>query len=235
MGEMAPVLDRLRGGLIVSCQPVDDGPMDRVDIIVAMAMAAVAGGAVGLRIEGSDNLAAVRKAVSVPLIGIIKRDFDESPVRITALLEDVDALVGAGADIIAYDATSRLRPVPAKTICERIRSQDALAMADCSTAGDGRQAITQGAQILGSTLSGYTEETQDRGDEPDFQLIRELAAIGGFVMAEGRINTPALAEEAIRAGAAAVTVGSAITRIEHIAGWYRSAVKTGWQARAELS
>ena len=229
---MVLVLDRLRGGLIVSCQPVDDGPMDRVDIIVAMAMAAVAGGAVGLRIEGTDNLAAVRRVVSVPLIGIVKRDLADSPVRITTLEEDVDALVEGGADIVAYDATSRPRPVPARTICERILSQDVLAMADCATPDDGRSALAQGAQILGSTLSGYTAETQDRNNGPDFQLVREFAALGGFVMAEGRINTPALAEQAIQAGASAVTVGSAVTRIEHIAGWYRSAVDAGWQARA---
>lgn len=229
------MLDRLRGGLIVSCQPVDDGPMDRVDIIVAMAMAAVAGGAVGLRIEGTDNLAAVRRAVSVPLIGIVKRDLADSPVRITALEEDVDALVESDADIVAYDATSRLRPVPARAICERILSRNALAMADCATLADGRNACAQGARILGSTLSGYTAETRDRSNGPDFQLIREFADLGGFVMAEGRINTPDLAQEAISAGASAVTVGSAITRIEHIAGWYRSAVDAGWQARAAPS
>lgn len=100
------------GGLIVSCQPVPDSPLDKPEIVAAMALAAEQAGAVAIRIEGVANLQATRAVVSVPIIGIVKRDLEDSPVRITAYIEDVDALAQAGADIIAIDGTDRPRPVP---------------------------------------------------------------------------------------------------------------------------
>ena len=101
---------RLRKGIIVSCQPVVGGPMDVDEIVVAMALAALDGGGVGLRIEGAKRVAMVRKRTDAPLIGLIKRDLKDSDVRITPLIEDVEALADAGADIIAIDATGRARP-----------------------------------------------------------------------------------------------------------------------------
>jgi len=218
------LLDTLRGGLVVSCQPVDDGPMDRPEIVAAMALAAVAGGAAGLRIEGIDNLRAVRPHVTVPIIGIVKRDLEVSPVRITPLIADARGLVAAGADIVAYDATIRPRPDAAEAILEAIRDGRALAMADCATAEDGRRALAAGAAVLGTTLSGYTAETAGRGYGVDLELIRAFRELGGFVMAEGRVNTPELAASAIRAGADAVTVGTALTRLELVTGWFEAAV-----------
>ncbi|MFG6661096.1 N-acetylmannosamine-6-phosphate 2-epimerase [Sulfitobacter sp. 915] len=218
------LLETLRGGLIASCQPVDHGPMDRPEIVAAMAQAAVAGGAAGLRIEGVSNLAAVRPYVTVPVIGIVKRDFDGSPVRITALREDVEGLLQAGADIIAIDATDRDRPVPFADLAEQALRGGAIVMADCATLGDAQRAQASGALVLGSTLSGYTANTETDDPAPDFALLAELASLGGFVMAEGRYNTPALAAEALRRGADAVTVGSALTRLEHITGWFVSAM-----------
>jgi N-acylglucosamine-6-phosphate 2-epimerase len=100
---MSGQLDRIRGGLVVSCQPVDGGPMDRPEIVAAMAAAAVAGGASAVRIEGIGNLRAARAAVSVPIIGIVKRDLADSPVRITPYPQDVRALAQAGADVVAVD------------------------------------------------------------------------------------------------------------------------------------
>lgn len=97
------------GGLIVSCQPVPDSPLDKPEIVAAMALAAEQAGAVAIRIEGVANLQATRAVVSVPIIGIVKRDLEDSPVRITAYIEDVDALAQAGADIIAIDGTDRVR------------------------------------------------------------------------------------------------------------------------------
>ena len=105
------VLDKIKFGLIASCQPVDDGPMDKPEIVAAMAQASVAGGAVGLRIEGIENLKATRPTVNVPIIGIVKRDLPDSPVRITPFLHDIEDLAKAGADIIAVDGTNRPRPV----------------------------------------------------------------------------------------------------------------------------
>lgn len=217
-------LQRLKGGLIASCQPVDDGPMDRPDIVAAMAQAAVAGGAVGLRIEGVDNLRAVRPVVDVPIIGIVKTDLLDGPVRITVTVEDALALAAAGADVIAYDGTSRWRTSSREAVLAAILGSGRLAMADCSTLDDGRTALAGGAAILGTTLSGYTAETEGLNNGPDFELIRCFKAFGrAFVMAEGRINTPELVSSALAAGADAVTVGSALTRLEHVTGWFAAA------------
>jgi N-acylglucosamine-6-phosphate 2-epimerase len=218
-------LEKLRGGLVVSCQPVDGGPMDHPDIVAAMAEAAVAGGASGLRIEGVENLRTVRSRVSVPIIAIIKRDRSDTPVRITPEIEDVAALADAGADVIAYDGTSRVRPVPAPDILAAIHARGLLAMADCSTLADTKAAVAGGVQIIGTTLSGYTDETTTGTDEPDLELVRQLNLLDVFVMAEGRYNSPDRAAAAIRAGADSVTVGSAITRLEHITTWFRDSVR----------
>ncbi len=118
------------GGLIVSCQPVPDSPLDKPEIVAAMALAAEQAGAVAIRIEGVANLQATRAVVSVPIIGIVKRDLEDSPVRITAYIEDVDALAQAGADIIAIDGTDRPRPVPVETLLARIHHHGLLAMTD---------------------------------------------------------------------------------------------------------
>lgn len=217
-------LELLRGDLVVSCQPVDDGPMDHPPIVAAMAEAAVAGGASGLRIEGIANLEAVRPRVTVPIIGIVKRDLEDSPVRITPFADDARRLVAAGADIVAYDATDRKRPEPAEALIAAIREAGALVMADCSTAEDGRRALAAGADILGTTLSGYTAETEGQLEGVDFELIRRFRALHAFVMAEGRVNTPELAQQALAAGADAVTVGTALTRLEHMTGWFKAAI-----------
>ena len=221
------VLERLRGGLVVSCQPVDGGPMDRPEIVAAMARAAVAGGAAGLRIEGLENLRATRPLVEVPVIGIVKRDLADSPVRITVTAADARALIAAGADIVAYDATPRPRTDARDDILAAILAGGALAMADCADLADGRAALAGGATVLGTTLSGYTEETARADAGPNFDLIREFRGLGAFVMAEGRLNTPDLAAAAIRAGADAVTVGSALTRLELVTGWFADAVRGG--------
>lgn len=211
------------GGLIVSCQPVPDSPLDKPEIVAAMALAAEQAGAVALRIEGVENLRATRAVVSLPIIGILKRDLDDSPVRITAFLEDVDALVLAGADIIAIDGTDRVRPEPVATLLARIHQHQRLAMTDCSSLEDGLACQKLGAEIIGTTLSGYT--TAETPEEPDLALVKVLSDSGCRVIAEGRYNSPAQAAEAVQHGAWAVTVGSAITRLEHICQWYITAMK----------
>lgn len=221
------VLEKLRGGLVVSCQPVDGGPMDDPRVTAAMARAAEVGGSAGLRIEGIDNLRAVRPVTDLPIIGLVKRDLDDSGVRITPWLEDVAALAEAGADIIAYDATQRPRPVETAELVRAICAAGKIAMADCARLEDGEQAQREGAGILGSTLSGYAYKLAPPAAGPDFALIRAFAGLGAFVMAEGRINRPELARAAMAAGADSVTVGSAITRIEHITGWFSEAVRAG--------
>jgi N-acylglucosamine-6-phosphate 2-epimerase len=215
----------LAGRLVVSCQPVDGGPMDDDATVVRMARAAVAGGAAALRIEGAVRLAAVRAAVEVPLIGIVKRDLATSPVRITPWLEDVQALAAAGADVIAVDATARPRPVAVAALREAIEQRGAIAMADASGLDDGLAAWRQGFAIVGSTLSGYTGAPGAVPQGPDLALVQQLATAGCRVMAEGRFDTPAAAAAALRAGAWAVTVGSALTRLEVTTGWFASALQ----------
>ena len=219
------MLDALRGKLVVSCQPVPDGPMDRPEIVAAFALAALAGGAAGLRIEGVANVTAVRSATDAPIIGIIKRDLEDSPVRITPHLEDVDALADAGADIIAVDATGRPRPVTVERLIERIGARGLIAMADCATADDGQAAHRAGAAVLGSTMSGYTGDAVPL--EPDYELVAALRRIGGFVVAEGRYHRPEQAARARTLGADAVVVGSAITRTEHVTSWFVQALAEG--------
>ncbi|MFZ7234340.1 N-acetylmannosamine-6-phosphate 2-epimerase [Avibacterium avium] len=218
------VLNQIRYGLIASCQPVDDGPMDKPEIVAAMAQASVQGGAAGLRIEGVENLKATRPVVDKPIIGIVKRDLPDSPVRITPFLQDIEDLAAAGADIIAVDGTLRTRPVSLESAVKKIKELGCLAMADCSNLEEGLYCQKLGFDIVGSTMSGYTGG--EVPDEPDYQLVKDLKAAGCYVMAEGRYNTPELAKKAIEIGADVVTVGSALTRLEHIVSWFASAVKS---------
>lgn len=217
------ILKTIQNGLIASCQPVEDGPMDKPEIVAAMAQAAIIGGAVGLRIEGVDNLKATRPMVNVPIIAIVKRDLLDSPVRITPFLQDIEALAAAGADIIAVDGTDRIRPVTIDAALKRIHELGCLAMADCSTLSEGLYCQQLGFDVVGSTMSGYTGGKIPQ--EPDYQLVKDLKAAGCFVMAEGRYNSPELARKAIEIGADCVTVGSALTRLEHIVGWFVDAIK----------
>ena len=222
------ILAQLENGLIASCQPVDNGPMDSPEIVAAMAAASVAGGAAGLRIEGIENLKAARKAVNVPIVGIVKYDLEDSPVRITPFLQDIDDLYNAGADIIAFDGTDRVRPTTIEASVKRIQELGAMSMADCSTFEEGMYCQKLGVDLIGSTMSGYTGGEIPK--DPDVQLVRDLVANGCRVMAEGRYNTPELAAMAIENGAYAVTVGSALTRLEHIVSWFVTAIdnrKTG--------
>ena len=212
----------LRGGLVVSCQPVEGGPLDDDDVVRRLAQAAVHGGAAGLRVAGAQRVARVRGVVEVPVIGIVKRDLAGSPVRITPHLQDVRDLLAAGADVIAVDATQRPRPVTVQALLAAIREGAALAMADASCLEDARAAQALGFDIVGTTLSGYTGGPVP--SEPDLALVRSLAGLGMQVMAEGRFNTPAQAAAALQAGAWAVTVGSALTRLEHATRWFCDAL-----------
>jgi putative N-acetylmannosamine-6-phosphate epimerase len=224
---LAELDGRLRGGLVVSVQPVDGGPLDDDATVARLARAAVVGGAAALRIEGARRLAVVRAAVDVPLIGIVKRDLADSPVRITPFVDDVRALARAGADAIAVDATARARPVPVAELLAAIRAAGCCAMADASCEADALAAAALGFEIVGSTLAGYTAAPGvPVPAEPDLALVRTLSARGLRVMAEGRYDTPERAAAAIAAGAWAVTVGSALTRLEVATGWFVAALQT---------
>ena len=219
------ILKKLKNKIIVSCQPNEGGPQDKTSIVVSMAEAAIIGGCGGVRIEGEKNIRAVKKNISLPIIGIIKNDLDNFKVRITPLLKDVDKIINSGADIIAYDATNRKRPFPTKEIILKIKKANRLAMADCSNLDDAKKAILEGADIIGTTLAGYVGKQVKDTDKPNIKLVKEFKKLNCFVMAEGRYNTPELAKQAIQAGADAVTIGSAITRIDNITSWFVKKIK----------
>ena len=219
------ILKKLKNKIIVSCQPNEGGPQDKTSIVVSMAEAAIIGGCGGVRIEGEKNIRAVKKNISLPIIGIIKNDLDNFKVRITPLLKDVDKIINSGADIIAYDATNRKRPFPTKEIILKIKKANRLAMADCSNLDDAKNAILEGADIIGTTLAGYVGKQVKDTDKPNIKLVKEFKKLNCFVMAEGRYNTPELAKQAIQAGADAVTIGSAITRIDNITSWFVKKIK----------
>jgi putative N-acetylmannosamine-6-phosphate epimerase len=197
--------------------------MDSPPVVAAMALAALAGGAAGLRIEGLDNLRAVRAVTVVPIIGLVKRVEAGTDVFITPRAEDVAAVCAAGADIVAFDGTDRPRPVALAALAREAHAAGALAMADLAVEADAASALAAGADILGTTLSGYIGGTVP--EAPDLALVAAFARLGRPVFAEGRYRTPTQARAAMTAGATAVVVGSAITRVEHVTGWFADAVR----------
>ena len=228
---MSDCLQRFASSLVVSCQPVPEGPLDHPDQVVGFALAALASGGRGLRIEGIANLKAVRAATDAPIIGLIKRDLDNSPIRITPFLEDVAALAEAGADIIAFDATDRVRPVAVAELCKAVHAHGKLAMADISNIEEARAAVALGVDVVGTTMSGYTGGPEP--SDPDFPLLAAAVRLGRPVIAEGRMRVPEQAAEAIRLGAHGVVVGSAITRPEHITHWFADAIGAARAASAQ--
>ena len=227
---MSVLLEKLKSGLIVSCQPVPGGPMDNAECVTGFARAALDAGAVGLRIESLDYVAAARAVTKAPIIGIIKHDMDGYDVRITPKAEMARQLAEYGADIVAFDATLRRRPEPIEAILAAVQESGALAMADCADIEDVKAAVSLGFSCVGSTLSGYVGPGPEP-QLPDYELIRQMAALDAFVIAEGRIRQPDQATAAFAAGADAVVVGSAITRTEHIVSWYLEAIGPSGAAR----
>jgi len=220
--DITEIAKKLANTIVVSIQPVEGSPLDTTEFVVAMAKAAEMAGAPALRIESVERVAAVAKAVSIPIIGIVKRDLEDSPVRITPFVDDVKALEKAGAAIIAFDATDRVRPENRQAIADAIVQSSCIGMADCAEFADGFWAHSQGIELIGSTLSGYTGAVTP--EEPDLALVTAFAQAGYLTMAEGRFNSPELCKQAIQAGALSVTVGSALTRLEVATSWYLDAV-----------
>ena len=205
----------MRGSLIVSVQAWAGSALDEPGIIAALARAAAQNGAAGLRIDGPQNIAAVRQQTALPIIGIYKRKYDGYEPYITPTPLEEDALAAAGASIIAFDATARARPAgttPAQLI-EAIHRNRLLAMADCATIEDAHAAMRAGAHIVATTLCGYTPQSQ-ACPLPALDLVRAMRALEVFVICEGGIDTPAAAAAAFDAGADAIVVGTAITNVD---------------------
>lgn len=211
---MSAPLEAMRGGLVVSCQAPADSPLADTGHLLALARAAAAGGAAGIRAEGVETVAAVKRDLELPLIGLRKRRLPGSDVYITPELEDATAIAAAGADIVAVDATLRVRPGGLRTErflrhLTRALAQPVLADVDCIEAGVAARAA--GAAAVATTLSGYTHPGP-APEGPDIELVAGLAAeLDCPVLAEGRYATPRDVRRAAEAGAFAVVVGTAIT------------------------
>lgn len=227
---MNKVLDALRGGLVVSCQAYPGEPMLDPNTMAQVAQAVVAGGAVGVRGKGLDDLRAMRPVVDVPIIGLVK--VGDTGVYITPTLADCLEVAATGCEVVALDGTRRPRPdglTLAETIVGlRAEYPEVLVMADCGSVDDAEAALTAGADILGTTLAGYTGE-RDTTDGPDWEVVDGMVALaaasGTPVLVEGRVHTTAQAAEAVRRGAWAVVVGTAITHPTSITRWFAEAVR----------
>lgn len=219
------VVDSIRGRLVVSCQAYPGEPMRDPATMRQVAESAVRGGAAAIRAQGLEDIAAICRAVDLPVVGLWKDGDDD--VFITPTLEHALAVARAGAHVVAIDGTSRPRP-DGRTLAETIEAiherSGALVMADCSTLEEGVAAAEGGADLVGTTLAGYTAYTT-KGQGPDLDLVERLAAaVDVPVVAEGRIHSPAQAAEALRRGAWSVVVGTAITHPSTITGWFADAV-----------
>jgi N-acylglucosamine-6-phosphate 2-epimerase len=204
-------LDRMHGGLVVSCQAPPGDPLRSTSTMTRLARAAEAGGAAGIRAGGPDDVRAIKQAVARPVIGLWK-DGDDG-VYITPTVRHAVAIAEAGADIVAVDGTRRPRPDgnPLAATIAALHGLGALVLADVATAADARDAVSAGADAVATTLSGYTADSPHQ-DGPDLELLATLAAeLAVPVIAEGRYHTPELARRALAAGAHAVVVGAAIT------------------------
>ena len=216
----------LRGGLTVSCQAYPGEAMRDPRTMSQVARACVHGGAVAIRAQGLEDLSEIRAWVDVPLIGLVKAGDD--PVFITPTLEHARAVARTGADVVAVDGTRRLRP-DGRSLEEVIGAvheefPGVLVMADCGSLPDAVAAEHAGADIIGTTLAGYTGERL-RTEGPDLDLVREVAAtVRRPVVAEGRVHTPAQAAAVLAAGAYAVCVGTAITHPSTITSWFTHAL-----------
>lgn len=223
------LMAQLQGGLIVSCQALEDEPLHSSFIMGRMAYAAALGGAAGIRANTVEDIREIKTAVQLPIIGIIKKDYPECKTRITPTMREVDALVEEDVEIIAMDATNRIRP-DGRTIAElfpeiRAKYPQQFFMADCATLAEALQAQALGFDFVGTTLNGYTEETRQT-PPPDFDLMRRLVQqLHIPVIAEGGIWSPEQLRQAMDQGVLACVVGSAITRPMKITQHYIKALK----------
>lgn len=215
---MKEQIKQLEGKLVVSCQALPHEPLHSSFIMGRMALAAKEGGAMGIRANTKEDIAEIQKNVDLPVIGIVKRDYEDSKVYITPTMKEIDELMEVKPEIIAIDATSDLRPngVTLDEFYYAIREKypEQLLMADCSTVEEALHADELGFDFIGTTLVGYTEQSRGMKIEADdFAIIREIVSkVKGKVVAEGNINTPEKAKRVVELGSYCVVVGSIITR-----------------------
>lgn len=215
---MKEKIKSIKGKLIVSCQALEDEPLHSSFIMGRMALAAQEGGAVGIRSNSAVDVAEIKKQVDLPIIGLIKRDYPNAETYITCTMKEIDELVAVDPDVIALDATASVRPndETLEEFYNKIKEKypEQLLMADCSTVEEALYADELGFDFIGTTLVGYTKQSENlKIENNDFEIIREiLEKVKHPVIAEGNIDSPEKAKRVLELGCYSVVVGSSITR-----------------------
>lgn len=222
----------LKGRLIVSCQALPHEPLHSSFIMGRMALAAKEGGAFGIRANTKEDIAEIKKNVDLPIIGIVKRDYEGSDVYITPTMKEIEELMEVGPEIIAMDATIAKRPggVSLDDFFKEVKTKypNQLFMADCSTVEEALHADELGFDFISPTMVGYTPQSKHlKIADNDFEIIRTLVEKAKHpVIAEGNINTPEKAKRVIELGVFSVVVGSIITRPQLITKAFTEALDT---------
>ena len=223
------VINSLKNGMIVSCQAEGTDPFnENPEYMALFARAAEMGGAIGIRTQGIAKLEAIKRATQLPVIGLLKSQFPDGMVKITGSFAEVEQLIVAKADIVAIDGTFRERegmtgPDFIKVVKEKY---GCLVLADIATYEEAKACENAGADCVSTTLNGYTPETMQYHEGPNYDVLNEC--VNGLdipVFAEGRYNTPAEAGKAMELGAYAVISGTAITRPRVITQWFVEEIK----------
>ncbi len=213
------MLDQIKGKLVISCQALPGEPLHSPMIMGRMALAAKNAGAAGIRAQGVADIIEIKQVTGLPVIGIIKRNYPDSEVFITATKKEVQELLATDCEMIALDATIRPRPNGEllQDLLDQIHAANRLAMADCSTLEEAKIAEEMGFDCVSTTLAGYTSySTQTSG--PDVELVKQLVKDCQIpVIAEGKIHTPEQLKEIMDLGVYSAVVGGAITRPQEIA------------------
>lgn len=247
MKSKSDLIQTLQGALIVSSQAAEGEALNKPEHLFALAQSALVGGARALRLEGEENIAYARARCQVPIIGLIKspdqnmsKEEKLSKVYITEGFAEAQRVSRAGADFIAIDATSRPRPsgISLEELIKRIKNELELPVwADISTLEEGISAAKFGADIVSTTLWGYTQETKQRADTPpNFELLASLIEkLATPVVLEGRVWHPEELNKGFHLGAFAVVVGSAITRPQLITKRFVKAIPLSSGSRSPVA
>ncbi|WP_404454972.1 N-acetylmannosamine-6-phosphate 2-epimerase [Virgibacillus necropolis] len=225
------IIKQFENQCIVSCQALEDEPLHGSEIMAKMAIAAVEGGAAGIRANSPEDIRAIKKVCGLPVIGIYKRDYEESLVYITPTFDDAREIIEAGAEIVGIDATHLSRPNSEtfESIVHKIRSNfpEILILGDVSTYEEGVFAMDLGVDFVSTTLSGYTSYSKQLCG-PDIDLVYKLSKLKKVpVMAEGRIWTVEQCAQCMKAGAHSVIIGTAITRPREITRRFVNSISDG--------
>lgn len=223
-------LNIVKDHLVVSCQALPNEPLHSSFIMSRMARAAKEAGSVAIRCNSVVDIQAIQDETHLPIIGLSKVDYPDSPVYITPTIKEMRAVASTGAEVVACDVTGQKRPNGEKLadIVAQMRKEfpDTLLMADTASLDNVKEANELGFDIIGTTMHGYTPDTQGMNiADNDFSYLKEVLKTAEHpVIAEGKVDTPEKARRCIDLGCHAVVVGGAITRPLEIASKFINAV-----------